>query len=107
MFVRLGIVLAALVAIHSQSGTLAGAASRLGRLSLWWVLAAVAAEVLSYLASAELQHRLLAAAGFWVGRRFLMALSYAGSAVSAVLPAGAAVATGYTYRRLTHRGARP
>jgi uncharacterized membrane protein YbhN (UPF0104 family) len=77
----------------------------LGRLSLWWVLAAVAAEVLSYLASAELQRDLLAAAGVRVGRRFLLALSYAGSAVSAVLPAGGVVATGYTYRRLARRGA--
>jgi putative heme transporter len=103
--VRVVVLLVVLVAVGSQSRTLATAGRRLGHLSWWWVLAAVAAEVVSYLASAELQRRLLTAAGVRVGRLFLTALSYAGSAVSAVLPAGAAVATGYTYRRLTRRGA--
>jgi uncharacterized membrane protein YbhN (UPF0104 family) len=67
----------------------------------------VAAEVLSYLASAELQRDLLAAARIRVERPFLLALGYAGSAVSAVLPAGGVVATGYTYQRLARRGAGP
>jgi putative heme transporter len=103
--VRVVVLLVALAAVGSQSRTLATAGRRLGHLSWWWVLAAVAAEMVSYLASAELQRRLLTAAGVRVGRFFLMALSYAGSAVSAILPAGAAVATGYTYRRLARRGA--
>jgi uncharacterized membrane protein YbhN (UPF0104 family) len=68
-------------------------------------LVAVAAELISYVASAELQRHLLAAAGVRIGRLFLVALNYAGSAVSALLPAGAAVSAGYTYRRLVRGGA--
>jgi uncharacterized membrane protein YbhN (UPF0104 family) len=42
-----------------------------------------------------------------MSRRFLVALSLAGSAAAAVLPAGGVVATGYTYRRLAARVGRP
>jgi len=90
--VRAGLVLTIAGVVASHSRTLVGAASRLGRLSPWWLLAAVAAEVVSYAAAAEIQRHLLAAAGVRVGRLFLVALSYASSAVSGLLPAGAAVA---------------
>jgi hypothetical protein len=103
----LAVVVAALVAIGSQSGTLVGAGRRLGQLSPWWVLAAAGAEGVSYLMAAELQGRLLAAAGFRMSRLFLVSLSYAGSAVAALLPAGGLVATGYTYRRLARRAGGP
>jgi uncharacterized membrane protein YbhN (UPF0104 family) len=98
------VILAGLFAVGSQSRILAGAGRRLSRLYVWWVLAALAAEVVSYVASAELQRRLLAAAGVRVGRLFLVALSYASSAVSALLPAGAAIGAGYTHRRLARSG---
>jgi putative heme transporter len=105
--VGVGLVLIIAGAVASHSRALVGAASQLRRLSPWWLLAAVAAEVVSYGAAAEIQRQLLAAAGVRVGRLFVVALSYASSAVSGLLPAGAAVATGYTYRRLARRGAGP
>jgi hypothetical protein len=61
--VRVGAIVAASVAVGSQSRTLGGAARRLGRLSPWWLAAAAAAEVISYVAAAELQRGLLAGAG--------------------------------------------
>src|SRR5579859_4492233 len=105
--VRVVIVVAVASAVGSQSGTLLGAGRRLGRVSLGWVVAAGAAEVVSYLTAAELQRHLLAAAGVRMSRRFLVALTLAGSAVAAVLPAGGVVATGYTYRCLAGRVGRP
>jgi putative heme transporter len=101
------VVVTVAAVVASQSGTLVGAARRLGQLSPWWVIAAVAAEVAAYLTAAELQRHLLAATGMRISRRFLIALTYAGSAVAAVLPAGGVVATGYTYRRLVRRVGRP
>jgi uncharacterized membrane protein YbhN (UPF0104 family) len=85
--------------------TLAEAFGRLGRLSPWWFVAAVATETASFVVAAELHHHLLAARGLRLGRNVVVPLTYAGTAVSAVLPAGAAFSAGYTYRRLTRRGA--
>jgi uncharacterized membrane protein YbhN (UPF0104 family) len=90
--------------LASQRASLLSASDRLGRVSLAWLLVALAAETASYLAAAELQHHLLASNGVRVARGSLVALSYAGTAISAALPAGPAVSTRYTYRALRRRG---
>jgi uncharacterized membrane protein YbhN (UPF0104 family) len=61
--------------------------------------------VVSFLAVAELQRLLLADVGVDVGRMPSLRLISASWSVSAVLPAGMAFSTAYTYRQLTRRGA--
>ena len=99
--VVLPVVTAVLV---SQRSSLLSAADRIGGLSPAWLLLALGAETVSFLAAAELQHHLLASTGTRVDRRSLIALSYAGTAISATLPAGPAVSSRYTYRALLRRG---
>jgi putative heme transporter len=104
---RIAVAIAVAVAVASQWHTLVGAGQYLGRVSPWWLAVAGAAEVISFVFAAELQHHLLAAAQVHVTRSFLIALEYASTAVSAVLPAGAAFSTGYSYRRLVQQDASP
>ena len=101
----MGAVAAVAIAVNSQRHTLTDAFRRLGRLSPGWLLAALAVETVSFVVAAELQHHLLAAGGVRLDRGFLLAVTYASTAVSAVLPAGVAFSAGYTYRRLTRKGA--
>ena len=95
---------AAGVVLVSHRASLLSASHRLGRVSPAWLVLALAAEATSYLAGAELQHHLLASTGVRVGRRSLIALLCAGTAMSAALPAGPAVSTRYTYLALRRRG---
>jgi hypothetical protein len=70
-----------------------------------WFAVAMTAEVVSYLAAAELERHLLASGGVRLRRRSLIAVTWASDAVGASFPAGAAVSVAYTYRQLTRRGA--
>jgi putative heme transporter len=101
---RVGVAVAFVVVVASQRHSLLAATDRLGRVSPAWLVLAVAAETVSFLAAAELQHQLLAGTGTRVDRRCLIALSYATTAMSATLPAGPAVSGRYSYRALTRRG---
>jgi uncharacterized membrane protein YbhN (UPF0104 family) len=92
------------VVLVSQRGSLLSASKRIGGLSPAWLVLALGAETVSFLAAAELQHYLLASTGIRVDRRALIALSYAGTAIAATLPAGPAVSSRYTYRALLRRG---
>jgi uncharacterized membrane protein YbhN (UPF0104 family) len=92
------------IVLVTHRASLLSAAGRLGRISPFWLALALGAETVSFLAAAELQHHLLAGTGARVDRRSLIALSYAGTAMSSAFPAGAAVSGRYTYRALTRRG---
>ena len=88
-----------------QHHTLLAALGHLGRLPAGWLALAVAAEVVSFLALAELARCLLASGGVRLGRGNVVALTWASSAVSSSLPAGTVISAAYTYRQLTRRGA--
>jgi uncharacterized protein (TIRG00374 family) len=96
----LAVVIVAILQWHA----LAAAISRLNRVPLLLLGAAVGLEVLSLSATAALQRRLLAGGGVHVRLQSLLALVWASNAVGASLPAGAAASTIYTYRHLTRRG---
>jgi uncharacterized protein (TIRG00374 family) len=89
-----------LIAPHVSRGGAALADLRWG-----FVAAAVACEVASVATYARLRHSLLSAGGFRVPTRRMGALAVASNAISATVPAGAAVSAGYLYRQLRRNGA--
>jgi uncharacterized membrane protein YbhN (UPF0104 family) len=84
--------------------TLLQGARRLSHISPVWLPAAVAAEVVAFLAAAELQRHLFAAVGIDVGRIPSLRLVSAAWSVGAAFPAGVAFSTAYTYRQITRPG---
>ena len=101
---RFAVLAVAAIEVSTQRHTFVSAVRRFGHLRPGWLLVAVAAEVASFGFAAELQHRLLSSARVRVERSFLVALTYAGAAASRTIPAGEAVAVGYSYRRLVRHG---
>jgi uncharacterized membrane protein YbhN (UPF0104 family) len=102
---RAAVAVAVALLLLPERHTLLEGARRLSHISPVWFLLAVAAEVVSFLAAAELQRLLLADVGVDVGRMPSLRLISASWSVNAVLPAGMAFSTAYTYRQLTRRGA--
>ena len=87
---KLAALAVAAIGVSRQWSTFVAAVRRFGHLRPGWLLAAVAAEVASFVLAAELQHRLLSSASVRVKRSFLVALTYAGAAASRTIPAGEA-----------------
>ncbi|MCW3036527.1 MAG: hypothetical protein JWM17_1839, partial [Actinobacteria bacterium] len=102
---RAAVAVAVALLLLPERHTLLEGARRLSHISPVWFLLAVAAEVVSVLAAAELQRLLLADVGVDVGRMPSLRLISASWSVGAVLPAGLAFSTAYTYRQLSRRGA--
>jgi len=90
----------AFVAPHVSRG---GAA--LGNLHWGWVAAAIACEVTSVATYGRLRSRLLSSGGVDLPLGRSGALAVASSAMTATIPAGAAVASGYLYRQFRRVGA--
>jgi uncharacterized membrane protein YbhN (UPF0104 family) len=103
--VRAIAALGVIVTVFLQRRSLVAAVGRLGEVSPAWLTLAIAAELVSYFAVAELQRRLLACGGIHLRLRSLVGLAWASDAIGASFPAGAAVSATYTYRQLTRRGA--
>jgi putative heme transporter len=70
-----------------------------------WLTAALAAELVSMAAFAHLQRRMVSAGGTRISIHRMVMLVYSSNAVSVSLPAGPALASGYTFRRLRGWGA--
>jgi putative heme transporter len=107
LLLRLTLLALVGVGIASQRHALLAGVGSLSRLSPAWFAVAILAEVMSFAALAEVQRRLLSAGGIRIGLGTMLLVGYASGAVSASLPAGSALGTGYTYRQLTKRGATP
>jgi uncharacterized protein (TIRG00374 family) len=71
----------------------------------FWLTVAVLAELVSLSGAAHVQRRMLSAGGTHVTRGKMTALTYTANAVSATLPAGPALSSGYTFRRMRDWGA--
>ncbi|SDI76495.1 hypothetical protein SAMN05444157_0045 [Frankineae bacterium MT45] len=103
---RLGLVFVLLtVAVIAMRPYLVHAAGAVSHPDPAWLTVAVVAELASMAAFAFLQWGLLSAGGVRVPARKMLALTYAANAVSVSLPAGSAVSTGYTFKRLRGWGA--
>jgi uncharacterized protein (TIRG00374 family) len=96
---------AALWAVSGQRGELVGATHELSRLNPGWVAAGVACEIVSFVAFARMQQRLLRAADVRMSGGRMLSLTVAASAIASSIPAGPAVATVYAYRQYRRAGA--
>lgn len=96
------------VLIAAGRPTLTDSVSALRHLDWAWVPLAVAAEAASMAAFAGTQRRLLRAGGTNLPLGSVMAVTYAGNAISVSLPvAGPEAATGFVYRRYSRLGIDP
>jgi pimeloyl-ACP methyl ester carboxylesterase len=90
----------------AERTTVAASFTVLAHLHWLWIPAALLLESASMAAFAIMLRRLLAAGGASVGVRPMLATAYAANAVSVSVPlAGPALATAFTFRRLTRQGA--
>jgi uncharacterized protein (TIRG00374 family) len=71
----------------------------------FWLAIAIAAQLASLSAAAHVQRRMLLAGGTRVTRARMTALTYQSNAVNATLPAGAALSSGYSFKRMRDFGA--
>lgn len=103
------IALAALgVAAYALSGKteeLTGITRYLDHLRWWWMVIAVAAELLSYAALSSLQRRLLRAGSVRVPATTMMGITLAGSAIQYTFPGGTVIYLAYLWRQFKRRGA--
>ena len=95
----------ALWAVDGRRGELSGASHYLAHIHLWWIVAAAALELGSYLAFALVQRRLLMAGGVDMSIGWLTAVTLASTAIANSLPAGPLVSLVYTFRQYRRRGA--
>jgi uncharacterized protein (TIRG00374 family) len=104
----ISVAIAGLIATGERS-TLSKSLTAFAHLDWAWVTVAVLAEAGSMAAFARAQRRLLRAGHGTTPRfRSVMALAYAGNAISVSLPlAGAELATGFTFRQLGRRAVDP
>ncbi|MEO8888008.1 MAG: YbhN family protein [Jatrophihabitantaceae bacterium] len=84
---------------------LSRAVGALARPDVRWLTLAIAAELVSMAAFARVQRRMLSAGGQRASIGKMLALTYAANAVSVTLPGGAALSSGYVFKRLRSWGA--
>jgi len=101
--IGLGILVLAL--LSGRRGELVAAWRQLSSVAAGWVLAAIAAEILSLWSFAYLQCRVLSLAGARIPIRDLFLLTMANDAIANTVPGGPAVSSAYRYRYYRRRGA--
>jgi putative heme transporter len=104
----LGIVLIAVIIFIALQGKLPSPAEigqALASAEWWWVLLAAGGMGLSIFTFAMQQWELLAAFDARIGRRRMIVITAGGTAMTNALPAGAAVAAGFSFRQYRLSGA--
>lgn len=91
--------------VSGKTDELSGATTYLEHLRWGWVVVAVAAEAVSYLALASLQRRLLRAGGVRVPMGPMTGIALAGNAIQNSLPGGLVFYAAYNYRQYRRFGA--
>jgi putative heme transporter len=100
-----GIAAAALWALSSHTGELAGLPAVLDHLNWAWIFLAIGAEFLSFSCFAAMQGALLRCGGLEVPRGPLLKMTFASQALASSLPGGTAVAAVYGFRWFRRFGA--
>jgi hypothetical protein len=95
----------ALWAVSGQGAELAGASTELSHLNVGWLLVAIGVEVLSLVAFARMDQRLLVCGGVSSGLGRFTAISFAAGAIASSLPAGPLVASAFCFRQFRRLGA--
>jgi hypothetical protein len=101
----LGLAALALWAVAGRSGELSGASHYLAHIRWQWILAASAAELVSFLAFALVQRRLLWAGGVDMSVGRATAVTLASTAIANSMPAGPLVSSVFAFRQYRRRGA--
>jgi uncharacterized protein (TIRG00374 family) len=101
----IGALAAAIWAVSGKTDELQGATTYLAHLRWGWVVAALAAEAMSYLALASLQRLLLRAGRVRVPATSMMGITLAGAAIQYSLPAGTIFSYAYDFRQYRRYGA--
>jgi uncharacterized protein (TIRG00374 family) len=99
------IVVLALWGAYEHRGEISSAGSMLGKLTVAWLVVAVAAELASMVVFARLQRWLLRAGGVHVPFVPMVEITLAGNAMSTTLPGGAAWSATWVFEQLRRRGA--
>ncbi|AEV84190.1 hypothetical protein ACWT_3167 [Actinoplanes sp. SE50] len=102
------LALAGCLAVHELQGHLPGVAATwtaLRQTRAGWLTAAVLLQVISTVAFAEEERRLLGAFGVPIAARTSVAVTLVRSAMATSLPGGSAVAAAYGFRQFRARGA--
>jgi putative heme transporter len=103
--VGIGIGGVALWAVSGHRGELAGASAELSHLDPAWLALAIVVEVLSLVAFAKMDQRLLRCGGVRAGTGRLTAISFAAGAIASSLPAGPVVSSAFGFRQFRRLGA--
>jgi hypothetical protein len=96
---------AAIWAVTGKTDELSGASTYLSHLRWVWVVVALAAEAVSYLAYASLQRRLLAAGQIRIPMLPMYGISLASNAIQNSLPGGIVFYAAYVFRQYRRFGA--
>lgn len=92
-------------AAFRRRSQISDASGMLSRTTVWWIVAAVGAEIVSMVAFARLQRWLLRAGGVRVGLVEMVEIVLAGNALSSSLPGGPAWSATWAFGQLRRRGA--
>ncbi len=103
--VALGLAGLAAWAVSGKSGELTGAGAYLAHLDWAWLAFAAATELVSYVAFAAMQRRLLQAGDVSAGLAPMTGITLAGNAIQNSLPAGVVLAAAYAFRQYRRFGA--
>jgi uncharacterized protein (TIRG00374 family) len=98
-------VAAVAVFLYRQRHLFTGFREAIAHAHWYWVAVAFAAELLSMLPLAQAERLVLRAAGIETPIGEMVAVTFASNAIASSVPAGAAVAQGYAFKRYKHFGA--
>jgi putative heme transporter len=103
--VSLGLAAYAVKVVYGQRDELAGATSYLEHIRWAWLTGAAVVELISMVAFAALQRRLLQAGRLFLPLSTLTAITFAGNSIQNSLPAGPVFSGIYAFRQFRGRGA--
>ncbi len=103
--ILLAIIAISLILLQGKLPSLSSIGNALSSAIWWWILAAGAATVASISLFADQQRQLLIAFDTRITRRRATAITYASTAITNSVPAGAAVSAGFSFKQYRAAGA--
>jgi putative heme transporter len=102
------IVAGAAAAVYAERATISEGAAALRHINAGWLLAGLAAELISMIALVQLQRGLLRGVGARHTLRSVLAMAYSSNAIAITVPiVGSGLATAYSFRQLRRAGTAP